>query len=264
MAEIHIGTSGYSYTEWVGPFYPQGTKAAAYLPYYATRFSTVELNFSYYRMPEANQLLRMYEQAPSLIFSIKAHESLTHTIETSGWRTSAVTYRSAVAALLAQGALGSLLFQFPFSFHYDPDRRRYLDALLSMFTEFPVAVEFRNGQWYNNRTLDSLRARQIALAALDLPEISGSPPIMDVATSTCAYIRLHGRNGEQWWGSDAASRYDYLYTDQEITALAERVRGLASTTERVLVYFNNHRRGQATQNAKALADLLGREECRDQ
>lgn len=263
MAQILIGTSGYSYTEWVGPFYPEKTKAENYLSYYTTRFSTVELNFSYYRMPEASQLLSMCEQGPSLIFSIKAHESLTHTVDSANWRIAATTFLSAITPLYEQGALGALLFQFPYSFHYDPERRRYLDQLLRMFTAYPLAVEFRNAQWYNNRTLDSLRSRQISLVSLDLPEINNSPPIMDVSTSSLAYIRLHGRNKEQWWGSDAASRYDYLYSTSEIAAIAERIRGIASTTQLVLVYFNNHRRGQATQNALELSSLLSKGPAHD-
>lgn len=256
MATILIGTSGYSYTEWVGPFYPKGTKTDSYLRHYATIFPTVELNFSYYRMPEADQLLSMYEQAPGIGYAIKAHESLTHTIDRTNWRVVADTYRRAITALQEQGALRAVLFQFPYSFHYEPERRKYLDQLLRSFYEFPLAVEFRNGQWYNNRTLDALRERKVALASLDLPEIKSSPPMMDVTTATLAYVRLHGRNKESWWGSDAASRYDYLYSPQELSTIAERIRGLASTTQLVLVYFNNHRRGQATQNALALQKII--------
>jgi uncharacterized protein YecE (DUF72 family) len=256
MTPILIGTSGYSYTEWVGPFYPEGMKADSYLSHYASIFSTVELNFSYYRMPEASRLLAMHNQGPKLSFSIKAHESLTHSIDTGSWRGFATTFLSAITPLHEREALGSILFQFPLSFHYDPERRRYLDALLRMFNGYPLAVEFRNGQWYNNRTLDALRERQIALVSLDMPAIEQAPPIMDVSTSSLAYIRLHGRNKENWWGSNAAARYDYLYTQQELVAIAERVRGLAATTQLVLVYFNNHRRGQATRNALMLADML--------
>jgi uncharacterized protein YecE (DUF72 family) len=257
MTTILVGTSGYSYTEWVGPFYPKGTKADSYLVHYASVFSTVELNFSYYRMPEAKQLEAMHIQAPGLGFSIKAHESLTHTIDPSSWRSAAESFRSAIDVVRGTDSLRAILFQFPYSFHYEPDRRTYLDKLLRAFPGYPVAVEFRNGRWYNNRTLDALRERNVALASLDLPDVEGTPPMMDVHTSSLAYIRLHGRNRETWWGSDAASRYDYLYTDKELEAIAERIRGLATPTKLVLVYFNNHRRGQAVQNALTLRKLLG-------
>ena len=256
MARILIGTSGYSYTEWVGPVYPAGTKPDRFLGLYATLFPMVELNFSYYRMPEPDQLRSMLAQGEALSFSIKAHESLTHAIEPASWRISALAFRSAVTVLREAGALGAVLLQFPYSFHYDPDRRRYLDSLVRALGDLPLAVEFRNGQWYNNRTLDALRKRQVALVSLDLPAIPDSPPMMDVVTSTLAYVRLHGRNKETWWGSDAAARYDYLYSARELEAIAERVKGLAVAAQMVLVYFNNHRRGQAAENARALSRLL--------
>lgn len=256
MATLLIGTSGYSYTEWIGPVYPKGTKASDYLSLYAGLFDTVELNFSYYRMPEARQLQAMHEQAPSLLFSIKAHETLTHTIDFTAWRDEAKIFRSAVDPLLKAGCLGSVLLQFPYSFHYEIEQRKYLDALLRSFSDLPLAVEFRNNQWYNNRTLDGLRSYKVAFVSLDLPQIQGNPPLMDVSTASLAYLRLHGRNQEAWWGSDAGARYDYLYSDRELLSLAQRVKGLATGSSTVLVYFNNHRRGQAVKNAQQLRLLL--------
>lgn len=256
MAQIMIGTSGYSYTEWVGPVYPEGTKPSQFLACYATMFSTVELNFSYYRMPEPGQMRSMLSQGPGTSFSIKAHESLTHTVDPVAWRSSAVMFRSAVEVLQEAEALKAVLLQFPFSFHYDPDRRRYLDNLVRALKGLPLAVEFRNGQWYNNRTLDALRERKVALVSLDLPAVRDAPPMIDVVTAPVAYLRLHGRNKDTWWGSDSAARYDYLYSERELESFAERVRGLAVSAQMVLVYFNNHRRGQAVRNAQALLRLL--------
>ena len=264
MANILIGTSGYSYTEWVGPVYPKGTKAESYLDYYSTLFPTVELNFSYYRMPKADQLQAMHAKSKSLLFSIKAHESLTHTIDTAQWRTAAMTFRQAITPLLEAEVLKAVLLQFPSSFHYEPDRRRYLDALLRFLPDLPLAIEFRNGQWYNNRTLEALRSRQVTLVALDLPAMQSSPPMMDVITAPLAYIRLHGRNEKSWWGSDAASRYDYLYSEKELVAIVERIWGLATNSRVVLVYFNNHRRGQAVQNALSLQKLILAKKAQDE
>jgi uncharacterized protein YecE (DUF72 family) len=259
MATILIGTSGYSYTEWVGPVYTKGTKAGEYLSRYASMFETVELNFSYYRMPEAAQLQSMHEQAPALAFSVKAHETLTHTIDPASWKAEATVFRSALEPLLASDSLKAVLLQFPYSFHYEPDQRRYLDALIRFLPKIPLAVEFRNDQWYNNRTLDALRRLQVAFVSLDLPQVKGNPPIMDVATAPLAYLRLHGRNGETWWGSDSPARYDYLYSERELVAIAQRVKALATGTSTVVVYFNNHRRGQAVANAKRLQQLLSGE-----
>ncbi len=255
MSTLLIGTSGYSYTEWVGPVYPKGTTQQAFLSHYAQLFSTVELNFSYYRMPEATQLSVMHQEAPSVQFSIKAHQSLTHSIETGSWREQVRLFRRALEPLIKEDVLSAVLLQFPFSFHYEIDQRKYLDSLLKTLSPLPLAVEFRNAQWYNNRTLDALKERNIALASLDLPSVKGNPPIMDVQTSSIAYLRLHGRNEQTWWGSDSASRYDYLYSNKELESLLERIRWLAKDTQKVLIYFNNHRRGQAVTNALALKAL---------
>jgi uncharacterized protein YecE (DUF72 family) len=257
MAIIRIGTSGYSYTEWIGPVYPKGSSPNTFLSHYEAMFSTVELNFSYYRMPQKAQLQKMGEQVdPSFGFSIKGHESLTHTIDLASWKESALQFCHAIEPFASKDQLEAILLQFPYSFHYEIDQRRYLDALVREFSPFPLAVEFRNSQWYNNRTIDALRNRNIALASLDLPQAPKTPPIMDVHTSKLAYIRLHGRNRENWWGSDAANRYDYLYSTKELEAIAARIKTIATYSEKVLVYFNNHRRGQAVQGAQELYAIL--------
>ncbi len=251
-----VGTSGYSYTDWVGPFYPKGTQSDKFLEHYGEHFSTVELNFSYYRMPEAEQLRKMSEVNSTLSFTLKAHQSLTHKVIPSAWRQEAKTFRQALEPLLEANALKAILLQFPYSFHYEVNQRRYLDALLRYLDGLPLAVEFRHIQWYNNRTIEALRERQVALVALDLPNLTNLPPHIDVVTAPFAYLRLHGRNRENWWGSDVANRYDYLYSPQELTAIVERAQTLSANTPLTLVYFNNHKGGQAVQNALALKGLL--------
>ena len=257
MGKIAVGTCGYSYTDWIGPVYPEGTKQARMLSLYSDLFNTLELNFTYYRMPTAEQLARMAEQTPrGFTFSVKAHESLTHKIDLLGWEKSAKTYLEALSPLREQGRLEAVLLQFPYSFHYEPDNRRYLDRLLGFFEGIPIAVEFRGIDWFNNRAIEAFRQRGIPLTDLDMPELPELPPALEVVTGPFAYIRLHGRNRETWWGSDAAARYDYLYTEKELEAWVDRIRRIEIKADTVLVYFNNHRRGQAVQNAQTLIKLL--------
>lgn len=259
MSSILVGTSGYSYKEWVGPFYPLKTKNEQYLPFYSSYFSTVELNFSYYRMPNYNQLEQMALVASDILFSIKAHQSLTHNINLNSWRLEALEYQKAVAALAKSNSLSAVLLQFPYSFYYEVQQRLYLAKLLDALKSFPLAVEFRNSQWYNNRTFDELRRREVTLVSLDLPSAKNTPPIVDVITSSVAYLRLHGRNERTWWDSDTSSRYDYLYNELELNRIVQRINSLATSAKTVLVYFNNHRNGQATVNAKTLKELLKRQ-----
>lgn len=257
MGTILVGTSGYRYNEWVGPVYPVDVTRRDFLVHYASMFSTVELNETFYRMPTAEQVGRLAAAAgPSLSFSVKANEALTHHVDQSTWKDVAHAFTAALAPLLETGRLKAVLLQFPCSFSYEVDSRRYLNALLGSLSGLPLATEFRNAAWYNNRVFDSLRARSVAVASLDLPELKGLPPVIDVVTAPLAYIRLHGRNARDWWGSDAASRYDYLYSDEELEAWAQRVRGIASRADTVLVYFNNHRRGQSVYNARTFAAII--------
>jgi uncharacterized protein YecE (DUF72 family) len=257
MSKILIGTSGYSYTEWVGPVYPPGTKQEDYLSLYSKLFATVELNFSYYQMPKAAQLAKMLETAgPDLTFSIKAHQTLTHKIAPDGWEDEAKAFLEALEPLQRDKRLDAVLFQFPFSFHYDTKNRRYLDKLLTFFKEVPAAVEFRGDDWYNSRVIGAMKDRRIALASLDMPAMKGLPPAMDVVTSSLAYIRLHGRNQETWWGADSAARYDYRYSDKELEALGDRIKRVVIQADKILVYFNNHPRGQAVANAQTLIKIL--------
>ncbi|MFP3041621.1 DUF72 domain-containing protein [Treponema primitia] len=258
MTQIEIGTCGYHYTDWIGPVYPEGTPKTDYLRLYAGRFPTVELDYAYYTMPTAAQLANMLETGPELTFSIKAHETLTHKVNPDTWEGDARTYREALKPLLQARRLGAVLFQFPYSFHYEPDQRRYLDKVLSFFADVPLAVEFRNAEWINNRVIDALRNRNAALVSLDMPELKGLPPALDTVTAPLAYLRFHGRNGETWWGSDAAARYDYLYTEAELETWAGRIKQIAVKADRVLVYFNNHWRGQAVRNGEMLIAILQR------
>jgi uncharacterized protein YecE (DUF72 family) len=269
MADIVIGTCGYSYHEWVGPVYPEGTKPGEYLARYAGMFPTVELDFAFYAMPKPENLAKMLvDGGPGLTFSIKAFQELTHRIDGAKWEDTAKRYLDALAPLreaapgYPRGRLEAVLFQFPYSFHYEPGNRKYLDRLLTCFKEIPAVVEFRAAEWYTGRVIEAMRDRGIPLAALDMPELRGLPgqsplpPLMDVVTADTAYIRLHGRNGEAWWGSDRAARYDYLYTERELGAWVDRIGRIIEQAQRILVYFNNHPKGKAVKNAQMLIILL--------
>jgi len=256
MGKIVIGTSGYSYNEWAGPFYPPDTKQQDFLPFYASAFSSVELNFSYYAMPKAENLSRMMESAPSLSYSIKAHESLTHKVDPNKWQEEAKAYLTAIKPLQEAQRLEAVLFQFPYSFHYEAGNRRHLANLLDCFAGIPSAVEFRNADWNNNRVIDELKKRKVSLVSTDQPDIKGVPSVLDVNTSDIAYFRLHGRNTESWWGSDSRSRYDYLYNDKELEGISQRIKRIIIKADKILVYFNNHARAQAVKNAVTLKKLL--------
>lgn len=257
MGTWRVGTCGYDYLDWRGTFYPESLPREQFLEFYASRFTVLEINHSYYRMPESDQLSRMADRAgPAMVFSIKANDALTHRIDPLAWKGAARQFRSAVEVLAQRGQLGAILFQFPASFRYEPEQRIYLGALLADFADFPRVVEFRHSRWVNNRVIDGLRERSVTLSVTDLPDLPNLPPPMEVLTAKLAYIRFHGRNAEHFWGSDAARRFDYLYKDDELRPWEQRIRNLARDCEQVMVFFNNHRNGQAPRNAVELQTLL--------
>jgi len=257
MAEILIGTSGYDYNEWVGSVYPEGTPKEAFLSTYGGMFSTVELNLSYYAMPKPEDLAKMLlDGGPNLTFAIKAHQTLTYKIDAGKWEEEAKTFLTALEPMLEAKRLEAVLFQFPYSFQYTPDNRRYLDRLLTYFKGVPAAVEFRKSDWYTGKVIEGMKSRNVPLVSLDMPDLPKLPPLMDVVTSPIAYIRLYGRNKEAWCGEDDPARYDYSYSDSEVEAWAGRIERITEQAQRILIYFNNHVFGKAVRNAQTLIKIL--------
>ena len=143
-------------------------------------------------------------------------------------------------SLAEAGRLTAVLFQFPFSFHYTPENRRYLDRLLAELHELPRVVEFRNAEWLNTRVFDALRERGVGFCSVDAPQLKGLPASVDIVTSPLAYIRFHGRNEQTWWGSGAAARFDYRYNGDELKSWVGRIVSMLRGARVMRIYFNNH------------------------
>ncbi len=255
-----VGTSGYSYTEWVDAgFYPPGTRAADMLGIYAKRFSVTELNYTWYQMPKAAAVERMCEKAPEgFRFTAKLTRTLTHEIDPHAWRSEAARYREGIAPLLQARRLEAVLVQLSPGFHRSTDNRRYLAALLDELAGLPVAVEFRHASWAADRVFDELSRRRVALAAVDAPGLPGLFPATDVVTNPdFFYVRFHGRNIRGWRSGNMQKQFDYDYTETELKGwVAQRIGKMAEATQKGLIFFNNHVRGQAPRNAAMLSEML--------
>lgn len=262
MGEVLIGTSGFSYKDWVGPFYPQGLQRNEFLSYYARRFSFTELNFTYYRMPAAEMLERMLAKVPEgFSFSVKAPGSLTHDRE-EGWQKEAGRYREALAPLQEADALAGVLMQFPYSFHYNAENREYLAALSSELGGLPLFAEFRNDEWDRDSVLEGLKEREVGVVVTDHPALPRLPGLARAVTAPRAYFRFHGRNKKDWWTGDSTSRYDYLYNREELEERLPDILAMKENSRRLYIAFNNHHKGQAVQNAFDFAELLKEREKR--
>jgi uncharacterized protein YecE (DUF72 family) len=253
---IRVGTSGFSYDDWVGPFYPHGLPKGDRLKYYAERFNCVEANFTYYRMPDVRTLTAMAAKVPDgFEFVVKANSTMTHE------RTAVPqTFREFVAALqpwIDQGKFGCILAQFPNSFRPGQGNAEYLTWFREQIPDLPVVVEFRNRTWVTQETFEHLRESGLGFCCVDEPNLPGLMPPIAVATSPVGYMRFHGRNARMWWEHEHAwQRYDYLYTEAELQEWVGKVRKIGEETERTYAFFNNHYQSQAVVNASLFEQLI--------
>ncbi len=277
--DIRVGTSGWHYPTgrgtWNGVFYPaRRPKAFSELAYYAEHFDTVEVNSSFYRVPEPDTARKwMARTPPGFLFSIKLYQKFTHPemfLSHAGgaeWNVSAGDvdqFRRAIAPLAEGGRLAALLVQFPPSFHAAPETRGYVDWILTAFAGYPLAVELRHRTWSDAAadTHARLAAHHASWVLVDEPKfkdsirqpdwLAGAPS----STDAPLYVRLHGRNAAAWWKHDAAEdRYDYLYPRRELEPFARLAS--AAPGRRVLMYLNNHFSAKAVANAAVLKHELG-------
>jgi len=253
---ILVGTSGYSYPEWRGPFYPPRLPQAQMLAHYAEAFSAVEVNSTYYRIPTARMLEAMVRRAGGrLTFAVKAPRELTHDRDKAAG--ALPLFREALAPMEAAGALGCVLLQFPFAFRPGPESAAHILGLRDGLGDLPAVVEFRHRRWVSEDTFDWLRRHRLGFCCVDEPPLPGLLPPVAVATGPVAYVRFHGRNAARWWQhAEAWERYDYLYTEAELLSWVQKIRALESQSTTTFVFFNNHAAGQAAANARMMQRLL--------
>ena len=263
---LWIGTSGYSYPEWVrAGIYPPGTKAAQMLPLYAQEFPVTELNYTWYQIPRARAIDRQRALVPSgFRFCAKLTRTLTHEVDAKAWQGEAEKYRAGIAPLLQSHQLLAVLVQFSGSFDRSLRHRAYLAALLDELHDLPLAVEFRNASWVDDKVFAELERRRVSLVTVDEPDLVGLFPSLDVVTNPALfYVRFHGRNTAGWQssrglhGNTMAQQFDYDYSDDELARWSdERLRRILEAAKTGVLFFNNHVRGQAPKNARRLLHLL--------
>jgi uncharacterized protein YecE (DUF72 family) len=283
---VHIGTSGWSYPSgvgtWNGVFYPaKRPRGFDELAYYAEHFDTVEVNSTFYRMPEAEMSRAWLRRTPpSFDFSVKLYQQFTHPDlyltrpGVSNWDVSQGDldlFRAGIEPIAVTHRLSAVLLQFPASFQAGDDALAYVDWLLAALSGYPLAVELRHRSWSDAApaTRQVLESRHAAWVIIDEPKFAtsirqdmrhlpGGPNGSLGSTASLVYLRLHGRNAAQWWEHERMEdRYDYLYTPTELAPFAEAAQAAASTGRRVLMYLNNHFSAKAVANAAILKHQLG-------
>ncbi len=247
MSELFIGTSGWSYKEWTGVFYP--TPGTNKLSFYSRVFKTAEVDSTFYAYPSKGLVLGWSRYTPDdFVFSLKLPQVMTHEKKLElrkGVETDLVRFLSLMKPLISTGKMGPVLIQLPPSFSYENDLDR-LKGFLGMVPEdVRFAVEFRHPSWLRDDVWSLLRSRNVANTIVDEPLL---PPDA-IVTADFAFIRWHGRGSRPW--------YNYRYSQSELAAWAPKVKDVTSRAKKTYGYFNNHFRGFAVENSLNMIAMLG-------
>lgn len=240
MPKLRIGCSGFNYKHWKGVFYPEKLPQKRWFEHYSSIFSTVELNVTFYRLPNAETFEKWRNETPEHFdFAIKGSRFISHIKRLVDPEESLKRYFDNAVKL--GGKLQVVLWQFAPSFAADPER---LSRFLELLDRYPVrqAFEFRHESWISDETVRLCRDHNAAMCMAEWPQFNADLPL----TADFVYIRRHG------YGGDHSGRFsrEYLAGD------ADRIRKFLNGGRDVFVYFNNDVGGAAPDNARELREIL--------
>ena len=272
VGAIRIGTAGWSYKDWEGIVYPARRKREEHPAEYLARyFDVIEINTSFYG-PIKPELAKLWCRKvagvnPQFQFTAKLYKTFTHAPGGAVQPTSAITLaptekdeldvKEGLDPLVEAGKLGALLMQFPISFKNTLENRDYLSELLRRFEAYPRVVEVRHSSWNNPGILGYFAERGVSFCNIDQPLLGRAIAPTTHATAPIGYVRLHGRNYDQWFEHEAPhDRYNYLYSEGELAKWKPRIEEIARKTDVTFVIANNHFEGKAAVNGLQLKHML--------
>lgn len=247
MSELLLGTSGWSYNEWTGVFYPSASTNK--LSFYSKVFRTAEVDSTFYAFPSKNIVFGWARYTPDdFVFSAKLPRTLTHEKKLEvdkGVEKDLVRFLSLLKPLIVAGKMGPVLIQLPPSFTFQSDFGRLKEFLSIVPEDIRFAAEFRHPSWLREEVWSLLREKNVANVIVDEPLL----PPDTVVTADFAFIRWHGRGTRPW--------YDYRYKEKEIATWVPKVKEVAASVKTTYGYFNNHFKGFAVENSLKMMKLLG-------
>jgi uncharacterized protein YecE (DUF72 family) len=250
---VLIGTSGWGYDEWVGPFYPRGLRKEDYLLFYSEIFYTNEINTTFYNIPSRRIVDNWVSKTPrDFLFSVKIPQSITHEdkLDVDVCLDKLDYFLKVMEPLLEAKKIVSFLIQFPPSFKKDLHFGN-LKQFINNWSGNPkrdnyhLVVEFRDKSWMDTEVFSYLEDNALTYCAVIEPLL---PPRMDITNPSFSYIRFHGYGKKIW--------FDYCFTEGEIKRWAQPVREVIQKSEQVGIYFNNHFSGYAAKNSLILMKEL--------
>jgi len=247
MGKVHIGTMGWSYSFWLGTFYPDGTPPDKFLAEYSKHFDTVEVDNTFYRIPDKGTVAKWRDQTPKdFLFSAKVPRIITHQKMLRNCEQELARFTDNVAHL--QSKLGPLLLQFPSTFK--PEHISLLADFLPILPKgYHFAVEVRNEKLLNDSLYSLLRENGVAFAMVDSPFM----PEVDLVTADFAYVRWEG-DRRKVKGTLGKVEVDRTH---DIEVWAEKTKNLLGKTSEVFGYFSKYYSGNPTGDAKQFLSLLG-------
>ncbi len=261
VPKIRIGPAGWSYKDWEGVVYPKkpGAKFDP-LAYLARFFDTIEINSSFYRPPTASTTKSWAGRVvdnPNFTFTAKLHRVFTHE-RGQATREDEKSFREGIEPLADSGKLGALLIQFPWSFKNTDEERAYLANLIKRFKDYPLVIEVRHASWNTDDTYEELENLEVGICNIDQPIFKKSVKPGALITSPVGYVRLHGRNYQNWFREKAPrdERYNYLYSLDELDPWIARIKEVAKQAKETYVITNNHFLGKAVVNALEIKSTL--------
>jgi uncharacterized protein YecE (DUF72 family) len=247
MSTLHIGTSGWSYNEWAGVFYPDTNTNK--LSFYSKVYRTAEVDSTFYAFPSKGLVIGWSKYTPDdFVFSVKLPQLLTHEKRLelkNGVEEDLLRFLGLMKPLMAGGKLGPVLVQLPPSFTYERDYDRLRGFLGVVPRDVRFAIEFRHPSWLKEGVWELLRDRNVANTIVDEPLL----PPDTVVTADFAFIRWHGRGSRPW--------YNYRYSQSELAAWVPKVKEVTERAKETYGYFNNHFRGFAVENSLKMMGMLG-------
>ncbi len=245
LSNFLFGTSGWSYKEWIGPFYEKSKKK---LSYYTKFFETTEINSTFYRYPSRSMVYGFYRTSPEgFKFSAKLPRLITHEKKLNSdlkVKNDLLRFLELMEPLKAAQKLGAILIQLPPKFVFETHHENLVSFLELLPEDFEFAIEFRDHSWLKNETWNLLKENNVAYTIVDEPLL---PPEIQV-TADFAYIRWHGRGVRPW--------YNYHYSTEELEEWVPRVKGISAKVDKVYGYFNNHYHGYAAENCVEILEML--------
>ncbi len=252
---IKIGTSGYSFKDWKGNFYPLECPDNKMFDFYSGVFDTVEINSTYYRIPNFMIFHHLNNKcSDDYNFIVKANQETTHKRYKN--KESITALKDALRPIAESGKLKGILAQFPYSFKYNPKNVDYLRLTNEYLDGLKLIVEFRHDSWLREETYELLRNNDITYTCVDEPGLNNLIPKQDLVTSKTGYIRFHGRNAATWYDTSKGDRYDYQYNEKELMEWLQIIKSMDQKTEKLYIFFNNCHHGSAPLNAQMMKKIL--------